>query len=38
VKVDGVGVGVVIAFKKKKYGASPHTISLEDSGEEQLGC
>ena len=37
VKVDGVGVGVVIAFKKKKYGASPHTIRLEDSGDEQ-GC
>jgi hypothetical protein len=37
VKVDGVGVGVVVAFKKKKYGASPHTIRLEDSGGEQ-GC
>ena len=29
-----MGEGVVIAFKKKKYGASPHTIRLDASGDE----
>jgi hypothetical protein len=35
VKVDGLGEGVVIASKKKKkYGASPHTIRMDASGDE----
>ena len=32
-KVAGLGEGVVVALKKKKYGASPHTIRLEASGD-----